>query len=70
MSYIQQCETHNRSCKPANCPDVRLYHLNPRVQHSLTCTCCGGGFTAGRTDAKYCSTRCRTRAHRVTDKPV
>jgi hypothetical protein len=32
---------------------------------SLTCAHCAGGFIAKRKDAKYCSTRCRTAAHRA-----
>ena len=36
---------------------------------SLTCARCGDRFN-GRTDARWCSTRCRVAAHRAKPKPV
>jgi hypothetical protein len=32
--------------------------------HELECQVCGESFTAKRSDARYCSARCRMRAHR------
>lgn len=40
---------------------------SPRKRsYSVMCTCteCGNRFRASRTDAKYCSSKCRTRASR------
>jgi hypothetical protein len=75
MTYVQYCETHQSyKCKPARCPDVRLYHWIPRVAHELTCQAphCGVTFTANRSDAKFHSPACRQYARRhpsrVTDK--
>jgi hypothetical protein len=33
---------------------------------TLSCKTCGAQFQATRSDARYCSTRCRVRAHRGT----
>jgi hypothetical protein len=30
----------------------------------MLCACCGQSFTPTRSDARYCSARCRQRAHR------
>lgn len=39
----------------------------------LVCNTCGGAFNAKRSDARYCSPKCRTSAHRaahnVTTRP-
>lgn len=35
----------------------------------VTCNTCGKTFAAKRSDARYCSGQCRTRAHRVRNSP-
>ena len=70
-SYLQQCETHAREdCDPAGCPDVRLYHVLSRARHERACHSCGSGFMASRTDARYCSSRCRERARTGARAPA
>lgn len=34
-----------------------------------SCNVCGAGFTAARSDARYCSPRCRVQAHRARTQP-
>lgn len=44
------------------CADCR--HAEPAFR---SCARCGVPFTARRSDARYCSTRCRVAAHRAAD---
>jgi hypothetical protein len=49
LGWVQACQCFN----PYRMPPALLY------ADSMTCQNCGDDFTAARSDAKFCSTRCR-----------
>ena len=55
--------------RPRSIGHTRRAELIWTANTSLTCARCGTRFN-GRTDARWCSTRCRVAAHRAKSKPV
>lgn len=41
-------------------------HADPRDPLQVACAHCATNFTAKRSDARFCSAKCRTAAHRAT----
>jgi hypothetical protein len=50
--------------KAADPAKARTHRAEHRMKR-LTCEACRSAFTAARFDARYCSPRCRQRAHRA-----
>ena len=60
----RDCEKHWPSHRGQWCLDCSAAEKNPEPV-TATCQHCGDSFNPKRRDARYCSTRCRTAAHRA-----
>lgn len=60
----------SRFALPIKCEGCRSQRIKRATRESRPCHQCGETFTPSRTDARYCSGRCRVAAHRASRAEV
>ena len=53
------------ACRKATRAKAKREAYRPAANQPKTCACCGAEFKPARSDARFCSVRCRVAAHRA-----